>query len=39
MPLFDTARYTRNLEAAYVTMVETWQNANPPEGFAVSLAL
>jgi protein O-GlcNAc transferase len=39
MPLFDTARYSRNLEAAYVKMVETWQNGRPPEGFAVSPGL
>jgi predicted O-linked N-acetylglucosamine transferase (SPINDLY family) len=38
-PLFDTVRYARNLEAAYLTMIQTWQNAKPPEDFAVSLTL
>ena len=34
--LFDTVRFTRNLEAAYVTMWETWQRGEPPRSFAVS---
>jgi predicted O-linked N-acetylglucosamine transferase (SPINDLY family) len=35
-PLFDTARFTRNLEAAYVTMWERHQRSEPPVSFAVS---
>jgi predicted O-linked N-acetylglucosamine transferase (SPINDLY family) len=35
-PLFDTARFTRNLEAAYVQMWETWRAGRPPIAFAVS---
>ena len=34
-PLFDTARFTRNLEAAYVTMWERHQRGLSPETFAV----
>jgi len=34
-PLFDTARYTRNLEAAYVKMWLRHQNGDPPASFAV----
>jgi protein O-GlcNAc transferase len=34
-PLFDTARITRNLEAAYETMWRRWQDGLAPEGFAV----
>ena len=34
-PLFDTARITRNLEAAYVSMWERHQRGGPPETFAV----
>jgi predicted O-linked N-acetylglucosamine transferase (SPINDLY family) len=34
-PLFDTARFTRHLEAAYVRMVERLRNGEGPEGFAV----
>lgn len=29
-PLFDMARYTRDLEAAYRTMFERWQEGQPP---------
>jgi len=35
-PLFDTARFTRNLESAYVTMWERHQRGEPPESFAVA---
>ena len=34
-PLFDTVRYTRNLEAAYTRMWECYQNDRPPAPFAV----
>ena len=34
-PLFDTARFTRNLEAAYLTMWERHQRGEPPASFAV----
>jgi predicted O-linked N-acetylglucosamine transferase (SPINDLY family) len=34
-PLFDTARFTRHLEAAYVRMVERQRNGEGPEAFAV----
>ncbi len=34
-PLFDTARFTRHLEAAYVTMWERYQRGEAPEAFAV----
>ena len=34
-PLFDTARLTRHIEAAYATMVDTWQRGEPPKGFSV----
>lgn len=34
-PLFDTARYTRDLEAAYATMCERLQNGMPPASFSV----
>jgi predicted O-linked N-acetylglucosamine transferase (SPINDLY family) len=29
-PLFDCARFCRHLESAYETMVDTWQDGNPP---------
>jgi predicted O-linked N-acetylglucosamine transferase (SPINDLY family) len=35
-PLFDVARFTRHLEAAYATMWERWQRGEPPASFAVS---
>ena len=35
-PLFDTVRYTRNLESAYTTMWERQQNGMPPAGFSVT---
>ena len=34
-PLFDTARYTRHIEAAYTTMWERYQRGEAPEAFAV----
>ena len=34
-PLFDTDRFRRHLEAAYLTMWETYQRGEPPRGFAV----
>lgn len=35
MPLFDIARYTQNLECAYLHMAELWRSGKAPEGFAV----
>jgi protein O-GlcNAc transferase len=34
-PLFDTARFARNIEHAYTTMWQRAQRREPPEGFAV----
>jgi predicted O-linked N-acetylglucosamine transferase (SPINDLY family) len=34
-PLFDTARFTRHIEAAYTTMWERQQRGERPEAFAV----
>jgi predicted O-linked N-acetylglucosamine transferase (SPINDLY family) len=34
-PLFDTTRFTRNLEAAYVTMWERYQRGERPQTFLV----
>jgi predicted O-linked N-acetylglucosamine transferase (SPINDLY family) len=34
-PLFDTARFTRHIEAAYTRMWERQQRGEPPEAFAV----
>ena len=34
-PLFDTARFTRHLEAAFATMRERARSGLPPQGFAV----
>jgi predicted O-linked N-acetylglucosamine transferase (SPINDLY family) len=36
--LFDTARFTRNLEKSYLTMWERWQGGLPPQSFAVGEA-
>lgn len=36
MPLFDTARFTRHLEAAYQTMYERVQSGEPPASFTVA---
>jgi protein O-GlcNAc transferase len=35
-PLFDTARFTAHLEAAYTTMLERHRRGLPPESFAVA---
>jgi protein O-GlcNAc transferase len=35
-PLFDIARFTRNLESAYATMWERQQRSLPPAGFTLS---
>jgi len=35
MPLFDTDRYRRHLEAAYETMVEIWLRGEPPRSISV----
>ena len=35
-PLFDTARFTRHLEAAYTAMWERGQRGEQPESFAVA---
>ena len=35
LPLFDTARFTRNLEAAYLTMVGGSRRGEAPKSFAV----
>jgi predicted O-linked N-acetylglucosamine transferase (SPINDLY family) len=37
-PLFDTARITRNLETAYMTMCERTRRREPPESFTVTEA-
>ncbi|MGP0090121.1 MAG: tetratricopeptide repeat protein [Xanthobacteraceae bacterium] len=34
-PLFDTDRFRRHIEAAYMTMWEMWQRGEPPASFAV----
>ena len=34
-PLFDTDRFRRHLESAYVTMWERHQRGEPPQSFAV----
>jgi predicted O-linked N-acetylglucosamine transferase (SPINDLY family) len=34
--LFDTARFTRHIEAAYTTMWERSQRGEPPQSFAVT---
>jgi protein O-GlcNAc transferase len=34
-PLFDTVRFTRNLEAAFTTMWERQRRGLAPENFAV----
>ena len=35
-PLFDTGRFTRHIESAYITMLETWQRGEAPQGFSVA---
>ena len=34
-PLFDTARYSRHIEAAYTTMWQRYQAGEPPRAIAV----
>jgi predicted O-linked N-acetylglucosamine transferase (SPINDLY family) len=34
-PLFNTVRFTRQIEAAYTTMWETWQRGEAPKSFSV----
>ena len=34
-PLFDTDRFRRHIESAYVTMWERYQRGEMPESFAV----
>jgi len=36
LPLFDIARYTSDLEAAYTRMWETWRTGRPAEAFSLS---
>jgi predicted O-linked N-acetylglucosamine transferase (SPINDLY family) len=36
--LFDTVRFTRNLESAYEQMVKRYRSGEPPRGFAVEPA-
>jgi predicted O-linked N-acetylglucosamine transferase (SPINDLY family) len=38
MPLFDMARFTRDIEAAYTGMWEIWRAGRPPAAFAVEPA-
>jgi predicted O-linked N-acetylglucosamine transferase (SPINDLY family) len=38
-PLFDTDRFRRNIETAYITMWENWQCGQPPSSFAVAGAI
>jgi protein O-GlcNAc transferase len=35
-PLFDTARFTRDLEAAYVRMWDLWRAGEAPEAIALN---
>jgi protein O-GlcNAc transferase len=37
--LFDTDRFRRHIEAAYVTMWEIWQRGETPHAFAVEADL
>ena len=37
-PLFDTDRFRRNIEAAYLRMWETWQRGEPAQPFRVEPA-
>mgnify|MGYP003336148362 FL=1 len=37
-PLFDTARYARNLDAAFLRMHERQRNGEPPAAFAARAA-
>jgi protein O-GlcNAc transferase len=35
-PLFDSTRFARHIEAAYITMWETWQRGDQPASFGVA---
>jgi protein O-GlcNAc transferase len=35
-PLFDSERFTRNLETAYATMWDIWQRGEKPQSFSVA---
>jgi predicted O-linked N-acetylglucosamine transferase (SPINDLY family) len=35
-PLFDTVRYTRDLEAAYARMWDLWRAGEPPQAIALN---
>jgi predicted O-linked N-acetylglucosamine transferase (SPINDLY family) len=35
-PLFDTARYTRDLEAAYVRMWDLWRAGEAPQAIVLN---
>jgi len=35
-PLFDVARFTRHIEAAYKAMSERYQRGEPPASFSVA---
>jgi protein O-GlcNAc transferase len=37
-PLFNTSRFARQIEAAYMTMWETWQRGDAPKSFSVAPA-
>jgi predicted O-linked N-acetylglucosamine transferase (SPINDLY family) len=34
-PLFDTDRFRRHMESAYITMYDRYQRGDPPQGFSV----
>jgi hypothetical protein len=36
MPLFDMARYTSDIEAAYTAMWQRWRAGEPPAAFRVA---
>jgi predicted O-linked N-acetylglucosamine transferase (SPINDLY family) len=38
LPLFDMARYTRGIEAAYTGMWERWHAGEPPAAFRIAAA-
>jgi predicted O-linked N-acetylglucosamine transferase (SPINDLY family) len=38
LPLFDSPRFCRHIEAAYVTMWDIWQQGGPPRSFGVEAA-
>ena len=37
MPLFNTDRFRRNIEQAYMTMVAIWQRGESPRSFSIEL--